>query len=163
MIPWIITWIYMVVSCFPWHSSGTPPRSPKLRSPPLLSKFCAPGYLLSSVIIRPPPILRPGWATSPQSRASSVPKISLKICQSRKREGQRWERLWGSRIHPSQRLLSNRTWSQRPQTKHLNGCYALLLCATKGGSLFTESWDQNYGNAHVSSWPGWAFSRGTIR
>ena len=44
----------MVVSCFPWHSSGTPPRSPKLRSPPLLSKFCAPGYLLSSVIIRAP-------------------------------------------------------------------------------------------------------------
>ena len=33
----------------------------------------------------------------------------------------------------------------------------------EGGSLFTESWDQNYGNAHVSSWPGWAFSRGTIR
>ena len=156
----------MVVSCFPWHSSGTPPRSPKLRSPPLLSNCCAPGYLLSSVIIRAPSIPRPGLATSPQSRASSVPKISLKICQSRKQGGQRWGRLWGSRIHPSQRLLSNRTWSQRPQTKHLNGCYALLLCATKREGPYSQSLETKIMEMHmfqVGLDEQWAFSHGIIR
>ena len=133
----------MVVSCFPWHSSGTPPRSPKLRSPPLLSNCCAPGYLLSSVIIRAP-IHPQAWlsylATKPSFLSSKDLLKDLSKPQTRGAKMRKVVRIQDPSITTS---LVKQNLKSTPADKALNGCYALLLCATKGGSLFTESWDQN--------------------
>ena len=153
----------MVVSCFPWHSSGTPPRSPKLRSPPLLSNCCAPGYLLSSVIIRN---LHPqAWlgylAIKPSFLSSKDLLKDLSKPQTRGAKMRKVVRIQDPSITTS---LVKQNLKSTAADKAFKWMLRLVVVRNQeGGSLFTESWDQNYGIAHVSSWPGWAFSHGIIR